>query len=193
MVINLKKKALSVIAVLLFSLFFIPEVYALKISAGIKGGLGLSNLVDADNSKVKLAGNLGAICDIQFNNWLACEVFLGWRNMGYRYDNGTINERIELNYFHFEPVAKIFFSVSGTRLYAIIGGYVSGIMSSSGASRSSHTDVGCTLGIGINLKLSEKFHLLIETNGNFGFKTLPFGGGRNIAGYLSAGLLFDLN
>ena len=105
MVINLKKKALSVIAALLFSLFIIPELYALKISAGIKGGLGLSNLVNADHSKVKLAGNLGAICDIQFNNWLACEVFLGWRNMGYRYDNGTVNERIELNYFHFEPVA----------------------------------------------------------------------------------------
>jgi hypothetical protein len=189
----LNKKLSSVLAVVIVLFGFTINAHAIKIGAGLKGGLGLSNLVSGENSNVKLAGNLGAICDIQFNDWLACEVFLGWRNMGYRYDNGIINQRIELNYFHFEPVAKIYFSVSGHRLYALVGGYISGLMGT-GEYKSAHTDIGFTIGIGVSLKLSEKFNLLIETNGNFGFTTQKsLGGGRNVAGYLSAGLLFDFN
>jgi hypothetical protein len=197
----MKRQKIIIFAIVLFLIAGAGATssYAIGFSAGIKGGMGLSNLYN-DAEKIRLNGGLMASFDIHFLNWLSCEVNLGWRNRGFKNDTYGSNST---DYFDFEALAKIFLTPRKPMgFYLLIGGYIGGPMTSkSGSPRSYGTgtsDVGMTVGGGVNLAITKRISVIIETYGLIGFKTAGSdasegsnGGQKWIAGYLMGGIMFD--
>lgn len=176
--------------------------FSIEMSAGFKlGVLGISNVQDKAKTLeyTKLSFNGGAVFDLHFLRWLSCEVYIGYRNLGYRYDYdpyyGENFKRLwqHYHYFHLEATAKIYLipREKYLSLFVNLGGYF-GILIKDG----NDNDIGFSAGVGLGIKVKPKISVIVELHGIFGLKNLgkpnaSARGPKNVAGYLQCGLLFD--
>ena len=200
--IRKQKIALFAIVFMLIAGAGVTNSYSLGFSAGIKGGMGLSNLYD-EAETARLNGGLMASFDIHFLRWLTFELNLGWRNRGFKTEIYGTSYTNSSDYFDIDFLAKIFLTPrKPLGFYVLVGGYLGSPMRNKSGSTwsysTSSSDVGMTFGGGVNLAISNKISIIIETYGLVGFKEAgsdassgSSSGPRWIAGYLMGGIMFD--